>query len=209
MINDDRCLGNLVDGVRAVLQERACWANTASLVAEQLKRNLPGPLILTAAQRAGDPVKYATHLLHTEPDGAFSVVALVWRPGQATPIHDHVTWCVTGVIQGVEREERYLLRDNDWLAESEVVLNLPGDVAGLAPPGDIHLVRNAGHEIAISLHIYGTDVSPARQQRAPGLRPSGDCRRAGLSWRVSDVRVPGELALLTLRRDYAGNSGRR
>lgn len=209
MINDDRCLGNLVDGVRAVLQERACWANTASLVAEQLKRNLPGPLILTAAQRAGDPVKYATHLLHTEPDGAFSVVALVWRPGQATPIHDHVTWCVTGVIQGVEREERYLLRDNDWLAESEVVLNLPGDVAGLAPPGDIHLVRNAGHEIAISLHIYGTDVarlgsSVRRVYDLPVIAAA-----PGLSWRVSDVRVPGELALLTLRRDYAGNSGRR
>jgi predicted metal-dependent enzyme (double-stranded beta helix superfamily) len=32
-------------------------------------------------------------------------------------------------------------------------------VAGLAPPGDIHRVRNAGAETAISLHIYGTDIS--------------------------------------------------
>jgi predicted metal-dependent enzyme (double-stranded beta helix superfamily) len=28
----------------------------------------------------------------------------------------------------------------------------------LAPPGDIHRVRNADIETAISLHIYGTDV---------------------------------------------------
>jgi 3-mercaptopropionate dioxygenase len=36
--------------------------------------------------------------------------------------------------------------------------NHPGDVTGLAPPDDIHRVRNAGADTAISLHIYGTDV---------------------------------------------------
>jgi 3-mercaptopropionate dioxygenase len=159
MINDDHCLGNLVDAVRAALRQGACWANTADLVAEQLKGNLPGAALLTAEQRAGDPAGYRTHLLHVEPDGAFSVVALVWRPGQATPIHDHVTWCVTGVIQGTEREERYLLREDGCLAEADVVMNPTGAVAGLAPPGDIHCVRNAGHEVAISVHVYGTDVS--------------------------------------------------
>jgi 3-mercaptopropionate dioxygenase len=29
----------------------------------------------------------------------------------------------------------------------------------VAPPGDIHQVRNDGTENAISLHIYGTDIS--------------------------------------------------
>jgi 3-mercaptopropionate dioxygenase len=32
-------------------------------------------------------------------------------------------------------------------------------VGGFAPPGDIHRVRNAGGQSAISIHIYGTDVS--------------------------------------------------
>jgi 3-mercaptopropionate dioxygenase len=32
-------------------------------------------------------------------------------------------------------------------------------VSGFAPPGDIHRVRNAGARTAISIHIYGTDVS--------------------------------------------------
>ncbi|WP_336211693.1 hypothetical protein [Nonomuraea sp. LPB2021202275-12-8] len=36
-----------------------------------------------------------------EPDGTFSVVALFTRPGQATSIHDHTTWCVVAVIDGV------------------------------------------------------------------------------------------------------------
>jgi predicted metal-dependent enzyme (double-stranded beta helix superfamily) len=32
-------------------------------------------------------------------------------------------------------------------------------VAGFAPPGDIHRVRNSGTGIAVSMHIYGADLS--------------------------------------------------
>jgi predicted metal-dependent enzyme (double-stranded beta helix superfamily) len=78
--------------------------------------------------------------------------------GQATPVHDHVTWCVFGVIAGAEYEERYVLRDDGWLHQDGVTVNATGDVAGLAPPGDIHRVRNSGSQTAISLHIYGTDI---------------------------------------------------
>ncbi len=158
-VGADRCLGDLISGVRAVAQQRAHWAQTADLVADQLRLHLPSPGILTAEQRYGDPRKYCCHLLHAEPDGSFSVAALVWRPGQATPIHDHVTWCVFGVIQGAEHEQRYLLGDDGWLEEAGATVNDIGDVAGLAPPGDIHRVGCLGTQTAISLHIYGTDVS--------------------------------------------------
>ena len=63
--------------------------------------------MLTAGQRLGSDAGYRSHTLHVEPDGAFSITALVWRPGQLTRIHDHLTWCVFGVIQGVEYEELY------------------------------------------------------------------------------------------------------
>jgi len=153
------CLGNLIGAVRAAARSRASWAETADLVADQLRLHLPGPEILTAGQRYGDPAGYCCHLLHAEPDGSFSVTALVWRPGQATTIHDHVTWCVAGVIQGAEHEERYTLRADGWLEQEQASVNGTGDVTGLAPPGDIHRVSNAGAETAISLHIYGTDIS--------------------------------------------------
>ena len=157
-VSTDRCLANLVSTVRAVTRTGASWAETADLVADVLWLHMPGPEILTAEQRYGDPAGYRCHLLHAEPDGAFSVVALVWRPGQATPIHDHVTWCVSGVIQGTEHEQRYTLRDG-WLEQAGTAVSVTGDVAGLAPPDDIHRVRNAGPQTAISLHIYGTDIS--------------------------------------------------
>jgi predicted metal-dependent enzyme (double-stranded beta helix superfamily) len=154
-----RCFGDLISGIRSVTAGGASWSDTADLVADQLRLHLPSPAILTGEQRYGDPLHYRCHLLHAEPNGSFSVVALVWRPGQATTIHDHVTWCVYGVIQGTETEQRYTLHDDGWLEEAGRSVNALGDVEGLAPPGDIHQVRNEGSETAISLHVYGTDIS--------------------------------------------------
>jgi 3-mercaptopropionate dioxygenase len=151
-------LGDLVSAVRAVTRQPGDWAHTADQVADELRLRLPGPEILTAGQRYGDPLGYRCHLLHAEPDGSFSVVALVWRPGQATPVHDHVTWCVIGVIQGTEHEERFELLQDGWLGQAGTSDSITGEVVGLAPPGDIHRVRNTGPDVAISLHIYGTDV---------------------------------------------------
>ena len=153
-------LAALAVAVRDAVGKHADWSETAELVADALERNLPSPGILTAEQRTGDPETYKSEVIHSEPDGSFSIVALVWRPGQVTPIHDHVTWCVFGVIQGMEREELFELDERDsCLVEAGHRVNATGDVSGFAPPGDIHRVRNAGDRTAISIHIYGTDVS--------------------------------------------------
>ena len=150
-------LAKLVDAVREAVAVETNWSGTAALVAEALREHLPGPGVLTPEQREGDPDRYVSHTLHTEPDGTFSVIALVWRPGQATRIHDHLTWCVFGVVQGVEHEELFGA-DGRRLGESD---NFTGDVSGFAPPGDIHRVRNVGDTTAISIHIYGTDIDRA------------------------------------------------
>ena len=150
----------LVGALRRAVRQRGDWDLTSRRVARALRRHLPGPEILTAAEREGDPDAYQQHVLHTEPDGSFSVVGVVWRPGQITPIHDHVTWCVIGVLQGAEYEELFALREGGSVLE-EAGTNTagPGDVSGFAPPGDIHRVRNRGAGVAISLHVYGADIS--------------------------------------------------
>jgi 3-mercaptopropionate dioxygenase len=155
-----RCPADLVAAIRGATARRADWAETADLVAGQLRRFLPGPDILTAVEREGSPDGYVCHTLHTESDGSFSVCALIWRPGQQTPIHDHVTWCVVGVVQGTEYEELFALRDGETaLAGVGSRVSQPGEVAGFAPPGDIHRVRNHGRDVAISLHVYGADIA--------------------------------------------------
>src|SRR5262245_8516775 len=106
-------LDELVVAVRAAVGRRADWQTTAGIVARELKGHLPTGDVLSAEQRAGDPSRYRSHVLHVEPDGNFSIVALVWRPGQVTPIHDHVTWCVFGVVRGIEHEELFTLDEAD------------------------------------------------------------------------------------------------
>jgi len=148
-------LSQLVDGIRTAIGRHLSWSETANLVADEMRAHLPGPDVLTAEQRLGSPDTYVGHTLYVEPDSSFSVIALVWRPGQMTRIHDHVTWCVFGVVQGVEHEDLYdadlnLVGQND---------NHVGEISGFAPPGDIHRVHNTGDTTAISIHVYGTDVT--------------------------------------------------
>ncbi|RKR89558.1 putative metal-dependent enzyme (double-stranded beta helix superfamily) [Micromonospora pisi] len=155
-------LDDLVRSVRIAANQVCPPEETAQLVSAALRANLPTREILTPEQLAGDPDSYVQHVLHVEPDGLFSVVALVWRPGQATPIHDHLCWCVVGVVDGVESEVRYEVTERDgdvFLTQAEVTENLTGSVCGIAPPGDIHEVRNAGTDTAVSIHIYGADIS--------------------------------------------------
>jgi 3-mercaptopropionate dioxygenase len=146
-------VGDLDDAVRG----SAAGAPTVAAVETALQPWLDRDDLLGADQRVGDPSRYRQHLLHAAEDGAFSLVALVWLPGQATPIHDHLAWCVVGVHQGAEYETRYRLVGDRLVADGTAVAQV-GDVAGLLPPGDIHKVENAGSGLAISLHVYGADL---------------------------------------------------
>lgn len=151
-------LAELAAEVRAVTGRRTNWLQTAALVADALREHLPSPDLLTAGERAGDAA-YQSHLLHAEPDGAFSIVGAVWRPGQATPIHDHVTWGVAGVLQGAEQEELFTCPTGKYLVRAGGNANPAGSVTWFAPPGDIHRIHGATEQTTISLHIYGTDIS--------------------------------------------------
>jgi len=142
---------------RAVRRSRSPQS-TVDAVSEALRPALTSPELLTPAQRIPDPTSYTQHLLHVAPDGAFSLVALVWLPGQETPIHDHLAWCVVGIHEGVEYETRYRLTRRGTLVATGEAVAMPGEVAGLLPPGDIHRVHNVGDTLAISLHVYGADL---------------------------------------------------
>jgi predicted metal-dependent enzyme (double-stranded beta helix superfamily) len=158
-------LAALVEDVRAAVARGLAPDVTAYLVGEKLAPHLGVRDLLTPEQYAGDADTYRQHLLHAEPDGSFSLVALVWLPGQRTAVHDHVSWCVTGVHQGEEHERRYRLLPAEEagtaarLVATEDVVNRTGEVCGFAPPGDIHRVWNGCDDKAVSIHVYGADIS--------------------------------------------------
>ena len=154
-------LAALIGEIRSAVASGEGAAETSEAVARAVRHHLASSDLLSAEQYQPDPTHYRQHILHVEPDGSFSIVALVWLPGQATPIHDHVSWCVVGVYQGQEHETRYSLGDagnSACLVEAGQVVNPTGLVSSLTPPGDIHRVANQGPGLAISLHVYGADI---------------------------------------------------
>ncbi len=115
--------------------------------------------------RVGNPDCYTRHLLHRDPRNRFVVLALIWMPGQATPIHDHSCWGVMGMLQNSLEEICYDRLDDGkrpdqaQLEQSRGTDVGRGAVAYLLPPfEEIHRIGNTGNEPAISLHVYGRDL---------------------------------------------------
>ncbi len=140
-------LDRLISAVRDVVQAESDAKRVGLAVADLLQPYLHFEGFLTAEQLEPDEIKYRQHILHVEPDGSFSIVALVWLPGQATPIHDHVSWCVVGVHRGEEHETVYEMAGGDAIRISwspGVAISPAGTALALVPPGDIHHVANNG-----------------------------------------------------------------
>lgn len=155
-------LTDLVAQICGVVGRALPDQQTADAVGRVLRPALSLPDLLRPEQRKGNPDHYTQHVLHVAADGSFSVVALVWLPGQSTAIHDHVSWCTVGVYGGVESEIRYRVSDppsGRQVVETDRCLNPAGSISAIAPPGDIHQVLNCGDSTAISLHVYGADIA--------------------------------------------------
>jgi predicted metal-dependent enzyme (double-stranded beta helix superfamily) len=115
--------------------------------------------------RIGNPDYYTRHLLHRDPHNRFVVLALVWQPGQMTPIHDHSCWGVMGLIENSLEEICYDRLDDGKRADfAELEQSRgtdvgQGGVAYLLPPyEEIHRIGNTSHKPTISLHVYGRDL---------------------------------------------------
>jgi 3-mercaptopropionate dioxygenase len=109
---------------------------------------------------------YRQYLLHADGAERFSVVSFVWGPGQTTPIHDHTTWGLIGMLRGAEVEQHYVRRADGTLAEDGVPHRLiVGAVDAVSPRvGDLHRVSNAYDDrTSISIHIYGGNIGGVRR----------------------------------------------
>ena len=185
-------LARFVRGVEGAGEEEGYEDEAvAESVACALARLVAEPGWLAEEHGRGWPDRYRQHVLYVAPDGGFSVVALLWQPGQRTPIHDHVSWCVVGVYEGEEEETRYRLHEGvggRFLVLDERERTRRADVTTLIPPDeDIHEVANAGTGKAISIHVYGAGIGRLGSSinrtfdRLPILPDPADAPR--VSWR--------------------------
>lgn len=121
-----------------------------------LREATAAPDWLPPQRRRANHERYARHLLYGDPGGRFSILAIVWDHGQASPIHAHDTWCAVGVCHGVLTETRYR---EDGAGGPPVPIGTARRGAG-TPSFDpalsaIHRLANESGAIAVSLHVYG------------------------------------------------------
>lgn len=123
---------------------------------------------LTEAHYRSDPNHYARNPIYIDPKGNLSLFALVWLPGQWTPVHDHGSWGVVGVVDGLLEERAFMSADGDITADTGirlrrggVVLLNPGAVTSFVPnPDHIHMTGVAeGQPRCVSLHLYGRNMN--------------------------------------------------
>ena len=120
---------------------------------------------LCSQQRTPNPETYARNLIYRDPALGFVVVAMVWLPGQGTPVHDHSgIWCVEGVLEGSVRITQYdPIRDPESTNGFQLKLSgrfesAIGETGRLIPPFEYHKIENLGDETAITVHVYGKDL---------------------------------------------------
>jgi len=136
------------------------------------------PLMLDLIEQAGtflepqhyrsDPHGYTRNLVYDAADESLSLYSIVWLPGQWTPVHDHGSWGVVGVIEGVLEERSYVRLSPDRGADSDIdlvrggtVLLRHGAVTSFVPnPDHIHVTGVPSERPrAVSLHLYGRMMS--------------------------------------------------
>ena len=119
------------------------------------------PELLTAELRAPGAGCYARHTIASDPAGRFTLLSIVWAPGQFSPPHAHDAWCAYAVVENSLTETLYDFDARTGKAiAGNTALREPG-YACFAPAGleQIHRLGNAGGVGAISIHAYGVEGS--------------------------------------------------
>lgn len=103
---------------------------------------------------------YTRRLVYVDPDQRYSVMAMTWKPGQRTKLHDHDgLWVVESVLRGELTVDDY---DHDGVDGSLHQFRLahtlslkPGEFGSRMPPKEHHVVKNLSSKDTVSIHVFG------------------------------------------------------
>lgn len=151
-----------INDVRNMVREGGGEQVVTKKVATRLRALLQERHVLDPRYTRPKSDNYVLYPIWVEPDGSFSVAAAVWNVGQVTPVHDHGTWGVIGIYQGVEHEIRYTpavvsgarrftQTDERDITERQVIVCCTSDK-------DIHRVSCGSNVPCVGIHVYGADI---------------------------------------------------
>jgi len=171
-----RSAANEFPGIRQIVREveNALALRESGAIVAALNTAMPALIAHYGAQLPAWAVQarrsaYRRIELHHCPVQGFQILALVWGPGQGTPVHDHrELWGIESVWQGeldvidfaIKETAGELLR----LEPSQVSRIPAGQSLGFTPEHGLHLCRNsAPRDVTISVHIYARALDAFNQ----------------------------------------------
>ena len=112
------------------------------------------------------PERYARRLMHRDPQGRYTVLAMVWDKAQGTPLHDHAgTWCVECVYRGRIRVTSFSVHGGDpetgvvRFEKETVIMAGVGEAGALIPPFEYHMIENPDPTPSVTIHVYGGEMT--------------------------------------------------
>lgn len=125
----------------------------------------------------------------------FELLALCWRSGDFTPIHDHQgVSCAFKVIEGTGMEIRFVQTPSGLICPTQSVEMTPGYVCAADDP-DIHQVANMqgpGSDL-ITLHIYSPPIQKMNTYQF-AARVAEECAGAYGGQAAAAACEPGSVA---------------
>jgi predicted metal-dependent enzyme (double-stranded beta helix superfamily) len=157
----DRFVTQAIERSRGGNDPADCVLALAPLMLELIEQ---AQTFLEPRHLRSEAAHYTRNLIHETSDGGLSLYSIVWLPGQWTPVHDHGSWGVVGVVEGVLEERNYVRLSPDRgadagieLVRGGVILLARGAVTSFVPnPDHIHVTGVPEERPrAVSLHLYG------------------------------------------------------
>lgn len=108
--------------------------------------------------------RYARRLLHHDSENRYSVMVMVWGPGQGTALHDHAhLWCVECVYRGRIKVVPFDLVEQNGdvykFVDQKPIFAGPGEAGALIPPYEYHTLENAQDGASVTIHVYGGEMT--------------------------------------------------
>lgn len=120
------------------------------------------PKLRAAASLRAKMLRPGRFICHRDPVYGFVVMILAWGPGDATPIHDHGTWGVEGVLEGVLSVTEYDDSEMNPKPLTQRIIGPGATMSNLPPNRDVHRVASGSCGLSVSLHIYGREITGNR-----------------------------------------------
>lgn len=149
----------LIDGLRSVIAAGEVDVDAIAKMEKLVRNSIPRLQATCLCTKAVLPGRY---LCYKDPQFGFVIMLMVWGPGDKTAIHDHGTWGVEAVLKNALKVTNYTECEVSPQALDTTVISAGMVMNNIPPSKDVHRVEHFSGDCALSLHIYGKEMTGNR-----------------------------------------------